>query len=85
MSVYARMVVYSDQCSWHEKSITDIKQAAIEHGIDLTEKKLKTPREAQMAPSGFGTFSLLKDGKLLADHYISRTRFENILRQEVKG
>jgi GNAT superfamily N-acetyltransferase len=75
-------LVYSDQCPWHEKSVTDIKQSAAEHGIELTILKLQTPEEAQKAPSGFGTFSLLKDGKLLADHYISRTRFENILRQE---
>jgi hypothetical protein len=46
--------------------------------------KLVTPREAQNAPSGFGTFALLKDGKLLGDHYLSRTRFENIIRQEMK-
>jgi GNAT superfamily N-acetyltransferase len=75
-------IIYSDQCPWHEKSITDIQNAAIENGIKLTVKKIKTPKEAQSAPSGFGTFSLIKDGKLLADHYISRTRFENIIKQE---
>lgn len=77
-------LVYSDQCPWHEKSITDIKQAAIDNKINLTIKKLQTPKEAQKAPSGFGTFSLIKDGKLLADHYISKARFENIVRQETK-
>ncbi len=77
-------LVYSDQCPWHEKSVTDIKQSALENGIELKVKKLKTPEEAQRAPSGFGTFSLIKDGKLLGDHYLSRTRFENILKQEMK-
>ena len=77
-------LIYSDQCPWHEKSINDIQQSAADNGIELTVKKLRTPKEAQSAPSGFGTFSLIKDGKLLADHYISRTRFENILRQETK-
>ncbi len=75
-------LVYSDQCPWHEKSITDIKQSAIDNEIKLKVIKLQTPKEAQNAPSGFGTFSLIKDGELLADHYISRTRFENILKQE---
>jgi hypothetical protein len=74
-------LVFSDQYPWHEKSITDIRQSAMDNGITLTVKKLATPKEAQKAPSGFGTFSLIKDGKLLADHYISRTRFENILKQ----
>jgi GNAT superfamily N-acetyltransferase len=77
-------LIYSDQCPWHEKSITDIKQSALDNGIDLKIKKLTTPKEAQNAPSGFGTFSLLKDGRLLGDHYLSKTRFENILRQEMR-
>jgi GNAT superfamily N-acetyltransferase len=77
-------LIYSDQCPWHEKSITDLKQSAFENNIELKVKKLKTPKEAQNAPSGFGTFSLIKDGKLLGDHYLSRTRFENIVRQETQ-
>lgn len=77
-------LIYSDQCPWHEKSITDIKQSAIENGIKLNVTKLTTPKDAQKAPSGFGTYTLIKDGRLLADHCISRTRFENILKQETK-
>ncbi len=75
-------LLYSDQCPWHAKSVRDLSQAAHEHGIPLTVKKIVTPKEAQRSPSGFGTFSLIRDGRLLADHYISRTRFENILRKE---
>jgi GNAT superfamily N-acetyltransferase len=75
-------LVYSDQCPWHEKSITDLKQCAQENGIKLKVKKLTTPGQARNAPSGFGTFSLIKDGRLLGDHYLSRKRFENILKQE---
>jgi hypothetical protein len=77
-------LVYADQCPWHEKSAADLKQSALEHGIDLKVKKLRTAKEAQNAPSGFGTYSLVKDGRLLGDHYLSRTRFENIVRDELK-
>lgn len=76
-------LVYSDQCPWHQKSIADLVQAALDFGIEMKVTKLSTPLEARNAPSGFGTFSLLKDGKLLEDHYISRTRFENIVKQEM--
>jgi hypothetical protein len=76
-------LVYSDQCPWHEKSITDLKQSAINNGINLRVLKINTPKEAQKAPSGFGTFSLIRDGRLLEDHYLSRTRFENIIKQEM--
>jgi len=78
-------LLYADQCPWHHKSVTDIKEAALEHGIELKVTKLRTPEQAQNAPSGYGTFNLLHNGKLLGDHYLSRTRFENILRKETKS
>ena len=77
-------LVYSDQCPWHEKAVEVLNESAVEHGIKLNTKKLTNPIEAQQAPSGFGTFSLIKDGRLLADHYISKTRFENILKKEIE-
>jgi len=77
-------LIYSDQCPWHEKSVADLKQSAVDNSIEIKVKKLTTPIEAQSAPSGFGTFTLIKDGKLLADHYISKTRFESILRTEIR-
>ncbi len=76
-------LIYSDQCPWHQKSVTDLKQTALDQGIELTIKRLTTPRQAQNAPAGFGTFALINDGKLLADHYISQTRFKNILKKEL--
>ena len=77
-------LIYSDQCPMHEKSIIDVMQCATENKITLNVIKLTTPGDAQKAPSGFGTYALIKDGRLLADHCISRTRFENILKQEKK-
>jgi len=74
-------LVYSDQCPWHAKSVKDLKGAALKNGTKLKIKKLITPEEAQSAPTGFGTFGLIYNGELLADHYISKTRFENIVRK----
>ncbi|NVO19097.1 MAG: GNAT family N-acetyltransferase [Bacteroidetes bacterium] len=76
-------LVYSDQCPWNEKSVNALMMVAKEAGITLKLIKLNTPFEAQDAPSGFGVFSLLKDGRLLEDHYLSETRFRNILKQEL--
>ncbi|MBN2893926.1 MAG: YoaP domain-containing protein [Bacteroidales bacterium] len=75
-------LIYADQCPWHEKSVTDMKQVAKEQNIELNIIKLETPKEAQNAPSGFGTFSIVYNGKLIEDHYISKTRFKNILLKE---
>ena len=75
-------LLYADQCPWHLKSVTALSEVAREQGVPLTVTRLNTPEEAQKGPSVFGTFALIKDGKLLADHYLSATRFRNILKKE---
>ena len=76
---------YSDQCPWNEKSATAILNVAMDYGIDLEVSKINTVKQAKMAPSGFGVFNLLRDGRLVEDHYISHTRFRNILKKELKN
>ena len=76
-------LLYADQCPWHHKSVEALKEVAKEVGLDLKIKKITTWQEAKKAPSGFGVFSLLYNGKLLEDHYLSATRFMNILKKEL--
>ena len=76
-------LLYADQCPWHEKSVEAILNVAMDHDIDLKVEKIKTAKEAKHAPSGYGVFNLLHNGKLLEDHYISATRFRNILKKEL--
>ena len=72
-------LLYADQCPWNEKSMLDIKKVADEYDIKLNITKISTVEEARNSPSGFGVFSLLYNGKLLEEHYISQTRFRNIV------
>ncbi|MFD2724659.1 GNAT family N-acetyltransferase [Hyunsoonleella rubra] len=74
-------LLYADQCPWHEKSVEALLNVAMDHGIDLKITKINTAQEAKNAPSGYGGFNLLYNGKLLEDHYISNTRFRNIIRK----
>jgi hypothetical protein len=46
--------------------------------------ELRTIQEAQNTPSAYGVFNLIYNGKILADRYISTTRFTNIIRKEIK-
>ncbi|MGB5238266.1 MAG: GNAT family N-acetyltransferase [Flavobacteriaceae bacterium] len=78
-------IIYADQCPWHEKSVEALLHTACDFEIDLKVTKLNTALEARYAPSGFGVFSLVHNGKLLEDHYISATRFRNILKKELKS
>jgi ribosomal protein S18 acetylase RimI-like enzyme len=72
------------QCPYSAKAVTDLQQVAEATGKKLRVKIVKNAEIAQGAPSGYGVFSLTNEGRLLADHYISGTRFRNILEGDVK-
>jgi N-acetylglutamate synthase-like GNAT family acetyltransferase len=76
-------LVYADQCPWHYKSAFDLLNIAMDYGVDLKITKINTAEEAKKSPSGYGTFNLLYNGKLIEDHYVSATRFRNILKKEL--
>ena len=76
-------VVYSAQCPYLPKSVSDMKAVASELGVVLQVTRLDTPEQAQLAPSYYGVFALLWNGRLLSDHYVSATRFRTLLRKEV--
>jgi hypothetical protein len=76
-------ILYSDQCPMLLKSVNDLSQMAAEYGLNLQVTVLKSAREAQNAPSYYGAFSLLWNGRLLSDHYVSKGRFRNIFRKEI--
>lgn len=78
-------LIYADQCPWHDKSVEALLHTAHDFEIDLKLTKISTAQEARNAPSGFGVFSLVHNGKLLEDHYISATRFRNILQKELQN
>ena len=74
-------LLYNDQCPWHYKSAGDLQKVAQENGILLNVTRMTSHIDAQNAPSGFAGFNLIYNGKLLEDHYISGTRFKNILKK----
>jgi hypothetical protein len=78
-------LIYANQCPLFIKSIDEISATALEFGLKLIVTEMKAAKEAQHSPSGFGVYSVVLDGKLVADHYISNTRFRNILTKELKS
>ena len=76
-------IVYSRQCPWVARFIEEVKPILEEKKLEPTIIELKTAVQAQKAPSLYGVFNLIYDGKLLADRYISITRFVNILKKEI--
>jgi ribosomal protein S18 acetylase RimI-like enzyme len=79
------IIIRSDQCPYVAKSIKEINQTArAKYSIKAKIIELKNYVEAQNAPSPFAIFSMVYDGKLVADHPISNTRFINIMNKELR-
>lgn len=77
-------IIYSKQCPWVARSIHGFCKIAKDNGIKLKVIELKTAKQAQNAPSIYSVFNLVRDGKLLSDHYISDRRFQSIIEKELK-
>lgn len=77
-------VIYANQCPWVARSIKDLTEIAAKNGLELQVTELKTAHDAQNAPSLYAVFNLVYNGKLLVDHYISNTRFQNIITKELQ-
>lgn len=77
-------ILYSKQCPWVARFIEEVKPILAKANLAPEIIEIKTAHEAQKAPSLYGVFNLIYNGKLLADRYISTTRFSNILKKELK-
>jgi hypothetical protein len=78
-------IVYSKQCPWVARFIEESRPVFEKFNLHPTVSELKTAAQAQRAPSLYGVFNLIHNGRLLADRYISATRLANILKNETIG
>jgi YoaP-like protein len=75
-------IIRSSQCPHIAKFAAEIIESAeIEYGIKPTVVDLKSWSDAQNAPTPYANFALIYNGRLLADHQTSRTRFRNIMKK----
>ena len=73
-------IIRSHQCPHIAKFAGEIAQAAErDYGLKPRIVEIESYREAQNAPTPYAVFAVLHDGRILADHQISLTRFRNIM------
>lgn len=77
-------IIYSHQCPFTAKFMKDIREAMEKFNIKARVIELQDSKEAQNAPCAYGVFNMVYNGKLVADHPISKTRFLNIVNKELK-
>jgi GNAT superfamily N-acetyltransferase len=79
-------IIRSSQCPHIAKFAAEIAETAKnEYQIEPAVVELKSWRDAQQAPTPYAVFSVILNGRLLADHQISRTRFRNIMNKLVSA
>jgi GNAT superfamily N-acetyltransferase len=73
-------IIRSAQCPYIAKFAAEIAQTA-EEEYHLKPKTIdiESCEDAQDAPTPYAVFAVAYDGRILADHQISRTRFRNIM------
>jgi L-amino acid N-acyltransferase YncA len=73
-------IVRSDQCPYIENGVKRILEGASEMGIQARVVELENCQEVQdSAPSAYGVFNVVYDGRLLAYHYVSKTGLFKLL------
>jgi len=73
-------IIRSGQCPYTAKFAAEIAATAKEeYGLKPRIVELKSWQEAQDAPTPYATFAVIYNGRLIADHQVSRTRFRNIM------
>ena len=75
-------IVYTRQCPWVARLVEEIRESGLHKRLNFNITELKTAREAQNGPALYTTLSVIYNGRILADRYISPTRLNNILKKE---
>jgi N-acetylglutamate synthase-like GNAT family acetyltransferase len=74
----------SAQCPYTEKNVNAIIESAKKMNLTVELIDMKNIDFIQNSPFPFGTFGIIYNGKIISHHPISNTRFENIMRKEIK-
>lgn len=78
-------IIRADQCPYSVKNVREISETAEKmYGIKPDIIDLKNCEEAQSSPCAFGTFCIICEGKAIAHHPISKTRFTNIMNKIIR-
>lgn len=73
-------IIRADQCPYSVKNVNEIcKTAKGKFGIEPKVINLKNYKEAQNSPCAFGTFCIVYNENIVAEHPISNGRFKNIM------
>ncbi|ALS26604.1 GNAT family acetyltransferase [Paenibacillus sp. 32O-W] len=76
-------VIYSDQCPFIDNAIQSIYEAGIECGVTVKFEKIESYEQAQNAPSPYGTFHIIVNGKFITHRLFNKERYVAIIRDSL--
>ena len=72
-------ILAADQCPMVPKWVEEISQAARALGLKPKVVRIRSAKASRELPTPYGMFSIVYDGKLIAERPISARRFTNIM------
>jgi hypothetical protein len=72
-------ILAADQCTYVSKSVERIAEASRALGLKTKVVRIRSAKASRDLPTPYGVFSILYDGKLIAERPISARRFTNIM------
>ena len=74
-------VIYADQCPYIRDAVQQYVDLAEERGVEARVVKLTTSLEVQdAAPSPYGVFNVVYDGRLVTYHYMGKKEKESLIK-----
>lgn len=72
-------ILAADQCPMVPKCVADIAEASRALGLKPKVVRVRSAKESRELPTPYGMFSIVYDGKLIAERPVSGRRFTNIM------
>jgi hypothetical protein len=72
-------ILAADQCPWFPKWVEEIAEASRALGLKTKVVRVRSAKQSRELPTPYGTFSIVYDGKLIAERPVSAARFRNIM------
>jgi hypothetical protein len=77
-------ILAADQCPMVQKCVAEIAEASRTLGLEPKVVPVRSAKASRELPTPYGVFSIIYDGKLIAERPISARRFMNIMRRNAE-
>jgi ribosomal protein S18 acetylase RimI-like enzyme len=72
-------IIRADQCPYFEDAVTSILEIAAERGLEARVIHIDNCKDAQNAPSAYGVFNVLLNGRLISYHPMNKRELNKLL------